>query len=255
MTVPATTGFLIHIDGALTTEYDAVDPKVDKRLLERLQAMLYDDARIALITGRSQRWLERHLVPLIDYNNFLILGEYGNFRIWQGEQFWDDRATTFQDRYREQLKTRIADVAKRHGIATRIEDRDYEPKGGELWFAPAVGVLPVRTNPHGHTFGTKVDADIVYKITREAIRESGAREDEFDVKKTPVSTVVTYKSVNLEAAARMAVSTLDPDDYVEKWYAFGRSMDESMAFDPKVQFVCVGPKASRDTWDFLSKLD
>ena len=100
----------------------------------------------------------------------------------------------------------------------------------------------------------KVDADLVYKITKQAIKESGVPEDEFDIKKTPVSTVISRKTVNLERAAGIAVKTLDPDNELEKWYAFGRSMDESMAYDPKIQFVCVDPKASKGTWDFLTKL-
>jgi hypothetical protein len=61
--------------------------------------------------------------------------------------------------------------------------------------------------------------------------------------------------VNLENAARIAVTTLDPYNDLEKWYAFGRSMDESMAYDPRIQFVCVEPKASKGTWDFLTKLN
>ena len=38
------------------------------------------------------------------------------------------------------------------------------------------------------------------------------------------------------------------------WYAFGRSMDKEMVYDPKIEFVCVSSKASKDVWDFLSKL-
>ncbi len=245
---------MIHIDGALTKEYDAVDPSVDKKLISRLESLLYEGGKIALITGRTEKWLDQHLIPLIDYDNFLILGEYGNFRAWQRQRSWDDKAQEFERRYRENLKGRIAEIAKAHGIRARKDDRDYEPKSGELWFAPGVGVLSIRTNPHGYRFGMKVDADLVYKITRQAIKESGVPEDEFDIKKTPVSTVVSCKGVNLESAARIAVSTLDPDNYLMRWYAFGRSMDESMAYDPEIQFVCVGNKASKDTRDFLSKI-
>jgi hypothetical protein len=60
--------------------------------------------------------------------------------------------------------------------------------------------------------------------------------------------------VNLQNAARIAVDTLDPEVFLDKWYAFGRSMDESMAYDPRIQFICVSSKASRDVWNFLSKL-
>jgi hypothetical protein len=35
-------------------------------------------------------------------------------------------------------------------------------------------------------------------------------EDEFDVKKTPVSTVISRKGVNLENATRIAVATTRP---------------------------------------------
>jgi hypothetical protein len=108
-----------------------------------------------------------------------------------------------------------------------------------LWFAPGTGVLAVRTNPNGRGFGSKLDADLVYKIAEQAIRESGVPEEEFDIKKTPVSTVISRKGVNLERATRIAVATLDPEDYVEKWYAFGRATDESMAYDSKIAFVSV----------------
>lgn len=249
------TGYLIHIDGALTTEYDAVDPTVDKKLLIRLESVGYDGGKIALITGRTEKWLDQHLFPLInDDADFLILGEYGDFRMWHKQRYWDDKAQEFEGRYRELLKERIAAIARAHGIRVKKDDRDYEPKSGELWFAPGAGVLSVRTNPHGYRFGMKVDADLVYKITKQAIKESGVPEDEFDIKKTPVSTVISRKGVNLEHAARIAVTTLDPDNDLETWCAFGRSMDESMAYDPKIQFVCVDPKASKGTWDFLTKL-
>ena len=249
------TGFLIHVDGALTNEYDAVDPTIDKKLLSRLEAVAQDDGKIALITGRTEHWLEQHLLPLINDADFLILGEYGNFRIWQSQRHWDEQAQEFERRYREPLKDRIAAIAKAHGIRVKKEDRDYEPRSGELWFAPGAGVLSVRTNPHGYRFGVKVDADLVYKISKQAVKESGLPEDQFDVQKTPVSTVISGRGVNLENATRIAVTALDPDDDLENWYAFGRSVDESMAYDPKIQFVCVDPKASKGTWEFLTKLD
>jgi hypothetical protein len=249
------TGYLIHIDGALTKEYDAVDPTVDKKLVSRLESAGRDGVRIALITGRTEKWLDQHLFSLFQEGaDWLVLGEYGNFRAWRGERSWDDAAQDFETRYREPLKERIAALARAHGIGVKKDDRDYEPKSGELWFAPAAGVLSVRTNPNGHQFGTKVDAELVYKITRQAITESGWPEKEFDVKKTPVSTVISRKGVNLQRAARLAVATLDPNDDLEKRYAFGRALDESMAYDSKIEFVCVDPKASKGTWDFLSKL-
>ncbi len=248
-------GYLIHIDGALTREYDAVDPSVDKKLLARLESVSRDSGRVALITGRTESWLDQHLFPLIDGDaDFLVLGEYGDFRLWHDERSWDTDAQEFATRYRELLKDRIAMIARAHGIGVKKDDRDYEPKSGELWFAPGAGVLSVRTNPSGYRFGTKLDADLVYEISKEAIRESGLPEDEFDLKKTPVSTVISRKGVNLERAARVAVSTLDPDEDLERWYAFGRTEDESMAYDPKIEFVCVDPKASKGTWDYLSKL-
>ena len=253
--VGTVTGYLIHIDGALTREYDAVDPTVDKKLLLRLEALTREGVKTALVTGRTERWLEQHLLPLIgEEGDFLVLGEYGDFRFWRGERSWDSQAEEFVARYREVLKDRIASVARDHGIAVKKDDRDYEPKSGELWFAPGRGVLSVRTNPNGYGFGVKLDANLVHKITKQAIAESGLPEEEFEVKKTPVSTVISRKGVNLERAARMAVSTLDPDNDAEVWYAFGRSMDESMAYDPKIEFVCVDPKASKGTWEFLSKL-
>ena len=246
---------MIHIDGALTREYDAVDPRVDKKLLSRLESVERDGGGIALITGRTERWLDQHLLPLIDDDaSFLVLGEYGDFRVWRGRRSWDDAAQEFAARYRELLKERIAAIARSNGIGVKKDDRDYEPKSGELWFAPGAGVLSLRTNPNGYRFGMKVDADLVYKIAKHAIRDSGLPEEEFDLKKTPVSTVISRRGVNLERAARIAVATLDPDDDLEKWYAFGRAMDASMAYDPKIEFVCVDPKASKGTWDFLSKL-
>ena len=194
------TGYLIHIDGALTTEYDAVDPSVDKKLLTRLESVGYDGGKIALITGRAEKWLDQHLFPLInDDTDFLILGEYGDFRMWHKQRYWDDKAQEFAGRYRELLKERIAAIAKTHGVRVKKDDRDYEPKSGELWFAVGTGVLSARTNPHGHRFGAKVDAELVYKITREAIKESGVPEDEFDIKKTPVSTVISRKGVTWNA--------------------------------------------------------
>lgn len=247
-------GYLVHIDGALTTEYEAVDPSVDKKLLGRLESILYEGGRIALLTGRTEQWIDRHLVPLINNTGFLILGEYGNFRIWRNERYWDDKARDFGRHFRGLLKERIAAVAKRHGVKVKKDDRDYEPRSGELWFAPGVGVLAVRTNRHGHGFGARADARLVYKITVEAIKESGLPEDQFDIEQTPVSTVISRKGANLENAARIAVATLDPEVLVDKWYAFGRSMDESMAYDPTMEFVCVSSKASKDVWDFLSKL-
>ena len=91
------TGYLIHIDGALTTEYDAVDPSVDKKLLTRLESVGYDGGKIALITGRAERWLDQHLLPLIDDDaDFLILGEYGDFRMWHKQRYWDDKAQEFE---------------------------------------------------------------------------------------------------------------------------------------------------------------
>lgn len=249
------TGYLIHIDGALTREYDAVDPTVDKKLLSRLESAERDGVRIALITGRTEKWLDQHLFSLLEERaDFLVLGEYGDFRVWRGERSWDAEAQDFEARYRAPLKERIAALARAHGIGVKKDDRDYEPKSGELWFAPGAGVLSVRTNRNGHQFGTKVDAELVYKITRQAITESGWPENEFDVKKTPVSTVISRQGVNLERAARLAVAMLDPHDDVEKWYAFGRALDESMAYDSKIEFVCVDPKASKGTWDFLSKM-
>ncbi len=226
------TGYLIHIDGALTREYDAVNPSVDKKLLARLESVPRDCGRIALITGRTESWLDEHLLPLIDGNgDFLVLGEYGDFRVWHDQRSWDDDAQEFADRYRELLKERITMIARAHGIGVKKNDRDYEPKSGELWFGPGTGVLSVRTNPNGYRFGTKLGADLVYKIAKQAIAQSGLPEEEFDVKKTPVSTVISRKGVNLERAARMAIATLDPDEDLEKWYAFGRAMDESMAYD------------------------
>ncbi len=122
-----------------------------------------------------------------------------------------------------------------------------------MWLAPGAGVLLVRTNPNGYRFGAKLDADLVFKIDSQAIHESGLPENEFDLKKTPISTVISRKGVNLERAVRMAVSTLDPAEDLERWNAFGRAADESMAYDPKIEFVCVDPKASRNTWDYLIK--
>ncbi len=249
------TGYLIHIDGALTREYDAVDPSVDKKLLARLESVTRDSGRVALITGRTESWLDQHLLPLIDGDvDFLVLGEYGDFRVWRDERSWDDGAQEFTTRYRELLKDRVAMIAQAHGIGVKTDDRDYEPKSGELWFAPGAGVLSVRTNPNGYRFGTKLDADLVFKIASQAIHESGLPENEFDLKKTPISTVISRKGVHLERAARMAVSTRDPAEDLERWYAFGRAADESMAYDPKIEFVCVDPKASKGTWDYLSKL-
>lgn len=248
------TGYLIHIDGALTREFDAVDPTVDKRLLSRFESLGGDGAAVGLISGRSERWLHQHLFPLLgEDSTLLVLGEYGDFRFSRGERSWDPDAEHFASRYRDLLKERIAAVARAHGVLVRKDDRDYEPKSGELWFGPGTGVLAVRTNPNSGAFGTKVDADLVYKIVRHAISDLGLPYD-FDVKKTPVSTVISRKGVNLERAARLAVSMLDPAEDLEKWYAFGRSMDESMAYDEKIEFVSVDPKASKGTWDFLSKL-
>lgn len=249
------TGYLIHIDGALTREYDAVDPNVDKKLLARLKAVGRDSGRVALITGRTERWLDQHLFPLInDDAGFLVLGEYGDFLAFRGERSWNDDAQEFAGHYRELLKDWIAMIARAHGIGVKKDDRDYEPKSGELWFAPGTGVLSVRTNPNGYRFGAKLDAELVYKIARKAIHESGLPEEEFDLKRTPISTVISRRGVNLERAARLAVSTLDPNEDLEKWYAFGRAADESMAYDPKIEFVCVDPKASKGTWDYLSKM-
>jgi hypothetical protein len=222
-------------------------------LLGRLESLLEEGGRIALVTGRTETWLDRHLVPLISNPEVLVLGEYGNFRLWRNERYWEDDAHEFALKRREQLKERIAAVAKRYGVKVRHEDREYEPKTGELWFAPGVGVLSLRTNQHTGV-GTPVDADTVYKITTEAMRESGLPQQEFDVEQTPVSTVVSRRGVNLQHAARQAVATLDPESDLDKWYAFGRSMDESMAYDPKIEFVCVSTKASREVWNFLSKL-
>jgi hypothetical protein len=247
-------GYLVHIDGALTREYDAVDPIVDRKLLGRLESILDEGGRIALLTGRSEQWIDRHLVPLINNNNFLILGEYGNFRIWRDERAWDDKAHDFERKYRRHLKERIAAIAKQNGAKVKQDDRDYEPRSGELWFAPGVGVLSVRTNSQVNRAGVAVNAGLVYKITKEAVKESGLAEEEFDIEQTPVSTVLSRKGVNLQNAARIAVDTLDPEVFLDKWYAFGRSMDESMAYDPRIQFICVSSKASRDVWNFLSKL-
>lgn|SRR5215472_593912 len=233
-------GYLIHIDGALTREFGAVDPTIDKKLLIRFEEAGRAGEKIAFITARSEKWLDQHLFSLINNDtDILVLGEYGDFRMWHNQRSWDDKAQDFEARYRELLKKRIAAIALSYGVKVKKDDRDYEPKGGELWFAPGTGVLAVRTNPNGRGFGSKLDADLVYKIAEQAIRESGVPEEEFDIKKTPVSTVISRKGVNLERATRIAVATLDPEDYVEKWYAFGRATDESMAYDPKIAFVSV----------------
>ena len=117
-----------------TKEYDAVDPSVDKKLLTRFESVRYDGGKIALITGRTEKWLDQHLFPLIDDDaDFLILGEYGDFRMWHKQRYWDDRAQEFERRYRELLKERIGAIAKAHGIRVKKDDRDYEPKSGELW--------------------------------------------------------------------------------------------------------------------------
>jgi len=174
--------------------------------------------------------------------------------VWRDLRSWDDKAQEFEARYRELLKERVAGVARSYGIKVKKEDRDYEPKSGELWFAPGVGILAVRTNPNGNGFGAKLDADLVYKIAWQAVDESGVAEAEFEIKKTPVSTLISRHGLNLEHAARIAVATLDPEDFVEKWYALGRSTDESLAYDPKIDFVSVEPKASKATWEFLSKI-
>ena len=50
------TGYLIHIDGALTRECDAVDPSVDKKLLARLEFVSRDSGR-----GRSNHRTDREL--------------------------------------------------------------------------------------------------------------------------------------------------------------------------------------------------
>ena len=140
---------MINIDGALTTE-DAVDPTVDKKLLTRLESVGFDGGKMALITGRAEKWLDRHLLPLIDNDaDFLILGEYGDFRMWHKQRYWDEKAQEFEGKYRELLKERIAATAKTYGIRVKKDDRDYEPKSGELWFGRGTGVLSVRTNPHG----------------------------------------------------------------------------------------------------------
>ena len=246
-------GYLIHIDGALTREYDAVDPTIDKKVLARFEEVARTGEKIAFITGRSEKWLDQHLLPQIDANEFLVLGEYGNFRVWRGQRWWDEKAQEFEDRFREMLKERVAVVARSYGIKVKKEDRDYEPKSGELWFAPGVGILAVRTNPNGNGFGAKLDAELVHKIARQAVSDSGTADD-FEIKKTPVSTVISRKGLNLEHAARIAVGTLDPEDFVEQWYALGRTTDEAMAYDPKIEFVSVEPKASKATWEFLSKI-
>ena len=249
------TGYLIHIDGALTREYDAVNPTVDKKLLGRFEALGRDGEKVALITGRSEKWLDQHLLPLIDGDaDVLVLGEYGDFRMWRDQRSWDEQAQEFEGRYREPLKERIAVIARAHGVKVKKDDRDYEPKSGALWFAPGAGVLSVRTNPNAYRYSGALDAELVYKIAKQAVKDSGVPEEEFDIKKTPVSTVISRKGVNLEHAARIAVATLDPEDDVEKWYAFGRAADEPMAYDPKIAFVSVDPKASKGTWEFMSKL-
>jgi hypothetical protein len=247
-------GYLIHIDGALTREYEAVDPTIDKKLIARFEEMARDGEKVALVTARSEKWLDRHLLPLIDAADLLVLGEYGDFRVWRNQRSWDDKAQEFEGRYRELLKDRIAAIARSYGIKVKKDDRDYEPKSGELWFAPGAGVLAVRTNSNRSGFGAQLDADLVYKIAKHAVKESGVPEEEFDIKKTPVSTVISRKGVNLEQAARIAVAILDPEDYVEKWYALGRATDEAMAYDPKIAFISVEPKASKATWEFLSKI-
>ncbi len=74
--------YLIHIDGPLTRDYDAVDLSVDSKLLARLESVSRDSGRVALITGRTESWLDQHLFLLIDGDaNFLVLGEYGSFRL------------------------------------------------------------------------------------------------------------------------------------------------------------------------------
>ena len=247
-------GYLVHIDGALTREYDAVDPTIDKKVIARFEEVARAGAKVAFLTARSEKWLDQHLLPLIDAADFLVLGEYGDFRVWNDQRSWDNEAQEFEQRYRELLKNRVAAIARSYGVKVKTDDRDYEPKSGELWFAVGVGLLAVRTNPNHSGFGAKLDADLVYKIAQQAVADSGGAQAEFDIKKTPISTVISRRGVNLERATRIAVATLDPEDFVDVWYALGRTSDEAMAYDPKIEFVSVEPKASKATWEFLSKV-
>jgi hypothetical protein len=170
------TACLIHIDGALTREYDAVDPTIDKKLIGRFEEVARDGEKVAFITARSEKWLDQHLLPLIDRAaDFLVLGEYGDFRAWRNLRSWDDKAQEFEGRYRELLKERVAAIARSYGVKVKKDDRDYEPKSGELWFALGAGVLAVRTNPNQSGFGTKLDADLVYTIANKRSRSPAYR--------------------------------------------------------------------------------
>jgi len=249
------TGYLFDIDGTITEKYGLESP-VDKRVIERFPPILKHGGKIALITGRSEWYLNDNVLPvLVEHGvlkDVLVLGEYTYFMICHGEKSWNPEALEFSREYRNKLKRKIAELAEEKGVKTKMDDTKYDPETGELWFEPGVGVLSVRCTPHD----TRVTVDFVYNITMNATRQLGMTQERFDIKKGDISAIVSYADANKENAARRALEILDPNGRIKRWYAVGDSaMDERMAdADARIQFVSVKGLASRGVLEFLDSI-
>ena len=247
-------GYLCDVDGTITTRYGEDSP-VDRRVIERFPDILKGGGRIAIITGRSEWWLDEHVIPLLkEYKllrRVLVLGEYIYFKISGGRRSWDPSVNEFK-KDREAIKRKIAELSQPN-IPTSLTDARYAPETGELWFEPGVGILSVRTNPHN----SAVDSDFVYDVTKRACNQLGFRGSALDIKKSPIATVVSRPEAHKGNSARIALEILDPENKVERWYAFGDSdMDERMveASPGKIHYVSVKGMASSGVLEFLDNL-
>lgn len=93
-----TAGYLFDIDGTITEKYGEDSP-VDRRVIERFPSILERGGKIALITGRSEWWLDEQVIPVLgEYNvldDVLVLIEYVYLQILHGRKSWDPKALEF----------------------------------------------------------------------------------------------------------------------------------------------------------------
>lgn len=241
-------GYLFDVDGTITDR----PGHVDQRVIDRSRRIQDSGEKVAYITGRPAWWLHEKVVPAVG-PDIPLFGEYVNVLIHNGKTSVDPRSEEFHRVYRPQLKERIADVSRFYGVPVIMEDRRTYPDGIELWFEEHLGILATWINPRN----PKTDKYFIYKVVTEGFNASGFPTEEFAINFAFNCSPVSFADNNKRSAATKALSLLDPEGVIERWYAFGDSaMDEEMTLaDPKrITFVSVAGTSSQGVIDFLDSL-
>jgi HAD superfamily hydrolase (TIGR01484 family) len=242
-----TKGFLFDVDGTLTS-YRNNDSKVDMLLVYDLEQIRRNGHPIGFVTGRSVDWVKNYFFKYVndtlkDY--IQIFGEFGLVSLIQGKK------ELFQ--LDKNLKSILQEIKKEITKAI-CNERDLEPltsysepRKRVLWIEPKDIMITFRTMP---TFNLTIEQ---FQTIAEPIIKNYP---EVKIEANPYALDILPQMASKKLGAEKAIKSLDPENKIMKWFAFGDSLtDENMSkvANKEVEFTLVPRGDTRIAHELIQK--